>query len=108
MCRRSAFLRLWSVEIGARQYHEFRDFARKRGRSGVSHRQTDLALATWLGQCQLRRIAYRWLLPNKWCAERWRSRWPVGEQRGRAHDRLLSSTPMPLNNCVAAGILCAD
>jgi glycosyltransferase involved in cell wall biosynthesis len=58
----------WSVEIGARQYHEFRDFARKYARD-PAHRigKSDLAMATLMAcaNAQLRRLAYWWLLPKR-------------------------------------------
>jgi glycosyltransferase involved in cell wall biosynthesis len=61
----------WSVEIGARQYHEYRDFARKYA-ADPAYRigKTDLALATAMAyaNARLRRIAYWWLLPKQGAA----------------------------------------
>ena len=58
----------WSVEIGARQYDEFRDFARKYA-SDPAYRigKTDLAMATLMAyaNARLRRLAYWWLLPKQ-------------------------------------------
>jgi glycosyltransferase involved in cell wall biosynthesis len=68
----------WSVEIGARQYHEFRDFARKYAADpayGIS--SSDVAMATLMAfaNAQLRRAAYWWLLPKEGkLAERRRTR----------------------------------
>jgi len=63
----------WSVEIGARQYHEFRDFARKYA-ADPAYRigKTDLAMATLMAyaNAQLRRLAYWWLLPKQSAAAR--------------------------------------
>jgi glycosyltransferase involved in cell wall biosynthesis len=58
----------WSVEIGARQYHEFRDFARKYARDPAYRiGRTDLVMATLMAyvNAQLRRLAYWWLLPKQ-------------------------------------------
>lgn len=57
----------WSVAIGARQYHEFRDFARKYARDpAYCIGKLDLALGTAMAfvNAQLRGCAYWWLLPK--------------------------------------------
>jgi hypothetical protein len=58
----------WSVAIGRRQYHEFRDFARKYARDPAYRLgRIDLAMATLMAyvNAQSRRLAYWWLLPKR-------------------------------------------
>ena len=58
----------WSVAIGRRQYHEFRDFAREYARDPACRiGGIDLAMATLMAyvNAQLRRLAYWWWLPKQ-------------------------------------------
>jgi GT2 family glycosyltransferase len=58
----------WSVAIGRRQYHEFRDFARKYSRDPAYRLgRIDLAMAMLMAyvNAQARRLAYWWLLPKR-------------------------------------------
>jgi len=58
----------WSVAIGARQFQQFRDFARRYAMDPAYRiGRLDLTAGTFMafGNAQLRRFAYRWLLPQK-------------------------------------------